>query len=277
MHPATGLTSLLHRRNQTMISVAGAFGTGLIISSGTALLRGGPASLLIAYVLMGANVYIVMTALAEMATYAKMDKGFPGYATRFADPALGFATGYNYFCKYVVVLANNLTAAGIIIQYWRPELNVGIWITIFAFPVIIINLFHVRVFGESQYIAGVVKLVVMTMLIISCLVASLKPVKGRGMVGFRYWKDPGSFGEYLAHGVLGRFLGFWAAFVQAGFAYIGTEVSFKSKCWYVHWKDNGWRLLNYSCDLAASPFVIAVKLAGFECRMLRARFLPRLS
>lgn len=76
-------------RHLQMISVAGAFGTGLIISSGTALLRGGPGSLLISYILMGANVYFVMTALAEMATYAKMDKGFPGYATRFADPALG--------------------------------------------------------------------------------------------------------------------------------------------------------------------------------------------
>ncbi|GME39056.1 dicarboxylic amino acid permease [Neofusicoccum parvum] len=211
-------------RHLQMISVAGAFGTGLIISSGTALLRGGPASLLIAYVVMGANVYFVMTALAEMATYAKMDTGFPGYATRFVDPALGFATGYNYFCKYVVVLANNLTAAGIIIQYWRPELNVGIWITVFAVPVIFINLFHVRIFGETQYIAGLVKLTVMTVLIISCLVASLKPVKGRGVVGFRYWKDPGSFGEYLEHGSLGRFLGLWASFVQASFAYIGTEV-----------------------------------------------------
>ncbi|KAL1638591.1 hypothetical protein SLS58_008804 [Diplodia intermedia] len=148
-----------------------------------------------------------------MATYAKMDKGFPG-----------FATGYNYFFKYVVLLANNLTAAGIIIQYWRPELNVGIWITVFAIPVLSINFFHVRVFGESQYIAGVVKLLVMTMLIISCLVASLKPVEGRGVVGFRYWKDSGAFGEYIKHGGPGRFLGFWAAFVQAGFAYIGTEV-----------------------------------------------------
>ncbi|KAL1622916.1 hypothetical protein SLS56_008524 [Neofusicoccum ribis] len=211
-------------RHLQMISVAGAFGTGLIISSGTALLRGGPASLLIAYVVMGANVYFVMTALAEMATYAKMDTGFPGYATRFVDPALGFATGYNYFCKYVVVLANNLTAAGIIIQYWRPELNVGIWITVFAVPVIFINLFHVRIFGETQYIAGLVKLTFMTVLIISCLVASLKPVKGRGVVGFRYWKDPGSFGEYLERGSLGRFLGLWASFVQASFAYIGTEV-----------------------------------------------------
>lgn len=135
-----------------------------------------------------------------------------------------FATGYNYFCKYVVVLANNLTAAGLIVQYWRPDLNSGIFITTFALPIILINLFHVRVFGESQYIAGVLKLAVMAMLIISCLVASLKPVEGRGVVGFRYWRDPGAFGEYLEQGDLGRFLGFWASIVQAAFAYIGTEV-----------------------------------------------------
>ncbi|OJD31707.1 dicarboxylic amino acid permease [Diplodia corticola] len=284
-------------RHLQMISVAGAFGTGLIISSGTALLRGGPASLLIAYTIMGINVYFIMTALAEMATYAKMDKGFPGYATRFADPALGFATGYNYFCKYVVVLANNLTAAGIIIQYWRPDLNVGIWITIFAIPVIAINFFHVRVFGETQYIAGVVKLVVMTMLIIACLVASLKPVEGRGVVGFRYWKNPGAFGEYLRHGDPGRFLGFWAAFIQAGFAYIGTEVvgaafgetpNIKKEVpraiFWTFWRIvffyiGGVVVLTMSCpyqndmlvgathskaSAAASPFVIAVKLAGFK-------------
>ncbi|EKG10261.1 Amino acid/polyamine transporter I [Macrophomina phaseolina MS6] len=284
-------------RHLQMISVAGAFGTGLIISSGTALLRGGPGSLLLSYLLMGANVYFVMTALAEMATYARMDQGFPGYATRFADPALGFATGYNYFCKYVVVLANNLTAAGLIIQYWRPDLNSGIFITTFAVPIIFVNLFHVRVFGETQYIAGLVKLAVMTMLIISCLVASLKPIEGRGVVGFRYWREDGAFGEYLEPGNLGRFLGFWAATVQAAFAYIGTEVvgaafgetpNLKKEVpraiFWTFWRIvffyvGGVVVLTMSCpykndmlvgathskaSAAASPFVIAAKLAGFE-------------
>lgn len=79
----------LKPRHVQMMSVAGAFGTGLIISSGTGLMRGGPGSLLIAYVIMGLTVFSVMTALAEMATFATSDRGFPGYATRFADPALG--------------------------------------------------------------------------------------------------------------------------------------------------------------------------------------------
>lgn len=35
-------------------------------------------------------------------------KGFSGYASRFVDPAMGFAVGYNYLFKYWVVTPNNL-------------------------------------------------------------------------------------------------------------------------------------------------------------------------
>lgn len=83
----------LHReikpRQVSMIAIAGAIGTGLIIGSGTALARGGPGSLLIAYIFTGALILVIMSALAEMGTYIPMQKGFSGYATRMVDPALG--------------------------------------------------------------------------------------------------------------------------------------------------------------------------------------------
>lgn len=50
-----------------------------------------------------------------------------------------FATGWNYLFKYIVVLPNNLTAAGIIIQYWRPDLNVGIFVASFTVAVVLAN------------------------------------------------------------------------------------------------------------------------------------------
>lgn len=62
-----------------------------------------------------------------------------GLATAIADQANSFAAGWNYFFKYAIVLANNLTAAGLIIQYWRPDLNVGIWITVFGVVIVAIN------------------------------------------------------------------------------------------------------------------------------------------
>jgi amino acid permease len=87
--PRTHLHREFKERHVSMIAVAGAIGTGLIIGSGTGLVRGGPASILIAHCIMGTVVYFVMTALGEMATMLPMEKGFSGYATRFVDPALG--------------------------------------------------------------------------------------------------------------------------------------------------------------------------------------------
>jgi amino acid transporter len=56
-----------------------------------------PASILIAYTAVGLIVYVVMTALGEMAAWIPHSSGFAGYATRFCDPALGFALGWTYW------------------------------------------------------------------------------------------------------------------------------------------------------------------------------------
>ena len=81
--------------------LGGAIGTGLIIGSGTALVRGGPLGIFLGYIFVGFVCYLVMIALGEMAAYLPHKKGFPGYATRFVDPAFGFALGWNYALKYV--------------------------------------------------------------------------------------------------------------------------------------------------------------------------------
>lgn len=39
-----------------------------------------------------------MSALGEMAAWLPLGSGFSGYATRFCDPALGFALGYVSCC-----------------------------------------------------------------------------------------------------------------------------------------------------------------------------------
>ncbi len=72
-----------------MFSIACAIGTGLVIGTGTSMVRGGPGSTLIAFLLIGAAVFFVMTALGEMAAFLPMNKGFSGYAGRMVDPALG--------------------------------------------------------------------------------------------------------------------------------------------------------------------------------------------
>ena len=58
----------LHARQVSMIAIGGAIGTGLIIGTGPALARAGPASILISYCITGFVVWIVMCALGVSST-----------------------------------------------------------------------------------------------------------------------------------------------------------------------------------------------------------------
>ena len=44
-----------------------------------------------------------MTSLGEMATYLPVSGSFSTYATRFVDPSLGFALGWNYWFNWVLL------------------------------------------------------------------------------------------------------------------------------------------------------------------------------
>ncbi len=216
-----------------MIAIGGAIGTGLVIGTGSALASAGPASVFIAYSLVGLTVYMVMCALGEMATYLPLPDGFSGYASRFVDPCLGFTIGYTYWFKYIIVCPNQLTAAALVMQYWvsRDKVNPGVWITILYLIVIFINYFGVKFFGEFEFWLSTLKVITILALIILLLVIALGGAPNHDRTGFRFWKDPGAFKEYTKsadnihiRGAEGRFVSFASVLVTAVFAYLGTEL-----------------------------------------------------
>lgn len=84
----------LKGRHLQMIAIGGSIGTGLFVGSGSALAHGGPASLLIAFALVGIMLYCTVHALGEMAVVFPVAGSFSAYSTRFLDPAWGFAMGW---------------------------------------------------------------------------------------------------------------------------------------------------------------------------------------
>jgi amino acid transporter len=81
----------------------------------------------------------------------------------------------------------------------------------------------VRVFGEVEFGFALVKIALVVFLIVLGLVINLGGVPGTERVGFRYWRDPGPFVEYIATGDWGKFLGFWAVMTGAVFSFAGVE------------------------------------------------------
>ena len=67
--------------------------------SGKALADAGPGSIFISYLIVGLDVFLVMSALGEMAAWLPAASNFAGYATRYVDPALGFGVGWTYWFK----------------------------------------------------------------------------------------------------------------------------------------------------------------------------------
>jgi len=88
------LSRRLKGRHLQMIAIGGSIGTGLFVGSGSALSTGGPASLLIAFALIGGMLFCVVHALGEMAVLFPIAGSFSAYSTRFLDPAWGFAMGW---------------------------------------------------------------------------------------------------------------------------------------------------------------------------------------
>jgi amino acid transporter len=82
----------------------------------------------------------------------------------------------------------------------------------------------VRVFGEVEFGAALIKTIVVIGLILLSLAISVGGNSKHEVIGFRYWRDPGAFQEYLVTGATGRFLGFFASVINAAFAFMGSEM-----------------------------------------------------
>lgn len=70
-----------------------------------------------------------------------------------------------------------------------------------------IGISFIGIYGEVEFWFALLKIVFIIFLILLGLVIDLGGVPGTPRIGFRYWKDPGPFVEYIATGNWGRFLG----------------------------------------------------------------------
>ncbi|ESZ97241.1 putative Uncharacterized amino-acid permease [Sclerotinia borealis F-4128] len=241
----SGLARELKPRHLQMIAIGGSIGTGLFVTSGAALSHGGPASLIIAYGIIGIMLFCTVHALGEMAVIFPVAGSFSAYSTRFIDPAWGFAMGWNYAIQWLVVLPLEIVAASITLSYWpgAADTNSAAWVTIFFVVIVAINFFGVRGYGEAEFVFSIIKIAAVIGFIILGIVLDCGGQVGGGeYIGARYWysntvepdyagysnianQNPDGSPRQIESGAFNNgFKGLCSVFVTAAFSFAGTEL-----------------------------------------------------
>lgn len=210
----------LHRKLNTrmlnMIAIGGSVGTGIFLASGGSIASAGPGGTLAAYLITGLMVYFLMTSLGEMAAFMPSTGSFYVYASRFVDPALGYALGWNYWFNWAITVASEISAASLLMHFWLPDSPPIIWSTLFLGIFVAFNAFSARGFGEAEYWFSLIKVMTIVVFIIVGT-AMIFGLTTHQSIGFKNW----TIGDAPFHGGMVAIFG---AFIVAGFSFQGTEL-----------------------------------------------------
>jgi lysine-specific permease len=214
--PSSSLKRELKARHLTMIALGGSIGTGLFLASGGAIHSAGPGGAILAYLIIGMMVYFLMQSLGEMASYIPVSGSFNTYASRFVDPAFGFALGWNYWYNWAITIAAELSASTILMKYWFPNSSSVGWSALFLLIMFGLNYMSVRGYGESEYWFSMIKVTTVIVFIIVGLMLVFGAFTGTpaGLTNLTIGEAPFRGGLLAVFGV----------FMAAGFSFQGTEL-----------------------------------------------------
>lgn len=146
----------LKNRHIQLIALGGAIGTGLFLGIGPAIQMAGPAVLL-GYALAGIIAFLIMRQLGEMVVEEPVSGSFSHFAYKYWGPFAGFLSGWNYWVMFVLVGMAELTAAGIYMQFWLPDVPTWVWAATFFILINAVNLVNVRLYGEMEFWFALIK------------------------------------------------------------------------------------------------------------------------
>ncbi|KAK6369391.1 hypothetical protein LTS17_009734 [Exophiala oligosperma] len=215
----------LKSRYLQFMALGGTIGTGLFLGIGEAFLMSGPLSVILGFSITGVAVYAMMVCLGEMTTWLPLPGAIPQYCTRYVDPAMGFAVGWNNWYLSAIAICTEISAAAVLVQFWDDQITPAAWISIIIVVVVCLNIFAVSIYGEAEFIFAAIKILTILGLLIMSFILDLGGSPTGDRLGFRYWTNPGPvMREVVATGDAGRFLGLFSTLIFAAFSYGGVEM-----------------------------------------------------
>ncbi len=212
-----GLKRHLKARHIRLMALGSTIGVGLFLGSATAIQIAGPA-ILLAYLLAGMVAFVVLRTLGEMAVHEPVAGSFASYASSYINPLAGYMVGWGYWTYWVVVAIAEVTAVGIYMGMWFPDIPQWIWALSSIILMGLINLIAVKVFGEFEFWFALIKIVAIVLMIaMGSAVIFLGFTNDWIPMGLsNLWQHGGFFPNGLS--------GFLLSLHMVLFAYVGIEM-----------------------------------------------------
>ncbi|MFJ1341054.1 amino acid permease [Pseudomonas caricapapayae] len=217
---STAMRRGLSTRHIRFMALGSAIGTGLFYGSAAAIKLAGP-SVLLAYLIGGAAIYMMMRALGEMAVRNPVSGSFGQYASQYLGRFPGFLTGWSYAFSMLVVCLADVTAFGVYMSFWFPETPRWIWVLGIVFFIGALNLCSVKVFGELEFWLSLLKVTaIVSMILAGAAVLMFGIQLGGSGEQLATVSNLWSHGGFFPNGVGGMI----ASFTVVMFAFGGVEM-----------------------------------------------------
>ncbi|UBM24251.1 amino acid permease [Pseudomonas sp. p1(2021b)] len=220
MNDHNNLRRGLSTRHIRFMALGSAIGTGLFYGSASAIKLAGP-SVLLAYLIGGAAIYMMMRALGEMAVRNPVSGSFGQYTSQYLGRYLGFLTGWSYAFSMLVVCLADVTAFGVYMGLWFPDTPRWIWVLGIVCFIGALNLCSVKVFGEMEFWLSLLKVTAIIAMILAGGAVLLFGIQlGNGAETVTGLSNLWSHGGFFPNGIGGMI----ASFTVVMFAFGGVEM-----------------------------------------------------
>ncbi|MCZ8513640.1 amino acid permease [Paenibacillus filicis] len=155
----------LKQRHILMMTLGGTIGAGIFKGSSSSIDTAGP-SVLLTYAIGGLLLLVVMRSLAGLVLNNKGAASLRDLIEPLLGPVAGFTVGWIYWLDWVLVMAAEMAAASSFLSFWLPSASLWVLALIGSLAMTAINLFQVKIYGETEYWLAGVKIITLVLFVL---------------------------------------------------------------------------------------------------------------
>ncbi|KAI3573524.1 amino acid permease/ SLC12A domain-containing protein [Fusarium oxysporum f. sp. albedinis] len=178
-------------------AISGSIGVGFFVGIGGVLPKAGPLSVFLGYLTWGLfYVWPLDLCVPDMMAYLRVSGSIFELASRYVDPALGFAMSWTYFYAGVMLVCVEYAAIATIMTFWESGVNPAAWIVMTIAVCFILDMVAVQYYGEAEFVMASMKILLLFGLVLLTIITMCGGNPRHDAYGFLHWKNGNAMHSY---------------------------------------------------------------------------------